>query len=224
MLILASNSPRRKQLLALTGWDHQVLAASVDETVRPDELPDAYVRRLAQEKARAALGLISPDDRPKVVVVAADTAVVDQGEILGKPSSSAEAGFILRQLCGRVHQVYTGLAVLRPGEGAALHEVVITDVVVTDVGMRRYSEVEIQAYIASGDPLDKAGAYAIQHVEFHPVQDLHGCYANVMGLPVCRLVKMLAEFGLHPWGSIAEACQESLDHPCQVFLQVMQTG
>lgn len=223
MIILASNSPRRKQLLALTGWDYQVMAAAVDESVRPGEPPHVYVRRLAQEKAQAALGLIPPADRPGLLVLAADTAVVHLGEILGKPGNAAEAGIMLRQLRSRAHQVYTGLAVLRPGNGAVSEEILITDVVVTGVGMRNYNEAEIQAYIASGDPLDKAGAYAIQHVGFHPVQNLQGCYANVMGLPVCCLVPMLAEFGLRSRASIAAACQETLDHPCQVFLQVLQT-
>jgi MAF protein len=220
MIILASNSPRRKQLLALTGWDFQVLAASVDESVRQKEPPDAYVRRLAQEKAQAALELIPPGERPRVMVLAADTAVVAEDEILGKPANAAEAEIMLRQLRGSIHQVYTGLAVLRPGDG--LDDAVITDVVVTDVWMRDYREVEIQAYIASGDPLDKAGAYAIQHPGFHPVQNLQGCYANVMGLPVCHLVKMMAETGRRPRASIVEACQETLETPCQVYLQVLK--
>jgi septum formation protein len=185
MIILASNSPRRKELLALTGWDYQVRAALVDESVRPSEPPDAYVRRLAREKAQAALEKIPPSERSQVLV-------------------------------------FTGLAVQRPGDGAGLDDAILAEVVVTDVWMRDYSDAEVQAYIASGDPLDKAGGYAIQHAGFRPVQNLQGCYANVMGLPVCHLVKMMAEFGRQPCTAIADACQESLDHPCQVFLQVLK--
>ena len=219
MIILASNSPRRKQLLALTGWDYRVLAARVDESLRPGEPPEDYVRRLAQEKAQAAQELISLAERARVLVIAADTAVVAEGEILGKPGDAAEAWSMLRRLRDRLHQVYTGLAALRPGDGRLLDEVVLTE-----VRMRNYSDDEIQAYILSGDPLDKAGAYAIQHAEFHPVQNLQGCYANVMGLPLCHLVRMLAEFKLQPPDSIAEACQQTLDQPCQVFLRVLGTG
>jgi MAF protein len=222
MIILASNSPRRKQLLALTGWDFQVLPAPVDEGVRLSEPPDAYVRRLAIEKAWAALEKIQPTQRSQVVVIAADTAVVDQGEILGKPGDATEARSMLHRLRGRTHQVYTGLAVLRPGDAAGVSEVLLIEVVVTDVSMRNYSDGEIQAYIASGDPLDKAGAYAIQHADFHPVQNLQGCYANVMGLPVCHLVSMMAELGCQPETSIADACLEVLETPCRVFQQVLK--
>jgi MAF protein len=220
MIILASNSPRRKQLLALTGWDFQVLAATVDESVWPSEPPDAYVRRLAQGKAQATVERIPLTERSGVLVVAADTAVVDRGEILGKPAGAAEAEIMLRRLRGRIHQVYTGLAVLRPGDGAGMKPAILTDVTMTHVCMRGYNDAEIQTYIASGDPLDKAGAYAIQHADFHPVQNLQGCYANVMGLPVCHLARLLAKFGLQPPPSLAEDCQETLETPCQVFLQV----
>lgn len=224
MIILASNSPRRKQLLALAGWEYQVLASTVDESTRLDEAPQAYVIRLAQEKAQAALELIPPANRPAALVVSADTAVVDQGVILGKPTSASEAAAMLRRLRGRFHQVYTGLAVLRPAAEAGSKQDLITDVVTTDVGMRSYSEKEIQAYVESGDPLDKAGAYAIQNAEFHPVQNLQGCYANVMGLPLCRLVQMLARFGLQPQGSITQACQQAINQPCWVFLQASQAA
>lgn len=219
MLILASNSPRRKQLLALTGWDYRVLAAQVDESPRPGEPPQVYVRRLAQEKAWAALELLAAAERSQAVVIAADTTVVADGEVLGKPEDAAEAGSMLRRLRDRTHQVYTGLVALRSGDGELLD-----DVVLTEVRMRDYSDDEIQDYILSGDPLDKAGAYAIQHPAFHPVQNLQGCYANVMGLPLCRLVQMLAKFGLQPQGSITQACQQTIHQPCQVFLQASQAA
>jgi septum formation protein len=219
MIILASNSPRRKQLLALTGWDYRVLAAQVDESPRPGEPPVAYVRRLAQEKARAALELLPAAERSQALVIAADTTVVFQGEVLGKPQDAAEAGSMLRRLRDRTHQVYTGLAALRPGDGRLLDEVVLTE-----VRMRDYSDDEIQAYVHSGDPLDKAGAYAIQHAGFHPVQNLQGCYANVMGLPLCHLVRLLDAFELQPADTLVQACQETLDQPCPVFRQVLAAG
>lgn len=222
MIILASNSPRRKQLLALTGWDFRVVPASVDESVWPSEPPDAYVRRLATEKAWATLEKLQPTERPRAMVIAADTAVVDRGEILGKPGDASEARKMLSRLRGRTHQVYTGLVVLRPGDAAGVSEVLLIEVVITDVDMRNYSDEEIQAYIASGDPLDKAGAYAIQHPGFRPVQNLQGCYANVMGLPVCHLVSMMAELGCQPEASIADACQGVLETPCRVYQQALK--
>jgi MAF protein len=224
MLILASNSPRRKQLLDLTGWDYRIVVPTADEQVRQGEPPDEYVRRLALEKAQAASALLLATDRQQAIILAADTTVVDvdapgspSGEILGKPADPTEAWAMLRRLRGRLHRVYTGLAALRLADGA-----VINRVVSTDVWMRNYSDAEIERYVASGDPLDKAGAYAIQHAGFQPVQNLQGCYANVMGLPVCHLAQMLAEFGLEPRNSIPLACQEALDRPCQIFHQVLQ--
>jgi MAF protein len=223
MLVLASNSPRRKQLMALGGWDFSILAAEVDESVRPGEAPEAYVRRLAEEKAYAALSLLEDSASTAALVVAADTAVVhrhgadaEDGVILGKPADAAQAEEMLRRLRGRVHQVYTGLAVLRPRDGD-----LSCRVIVTDVPMRDYSDEEIRAYIATGDPLDKAGAYAIQHAGFHPVRNLHGCYANVMGLPVCHLARMLARHGVDPQSDLPWQCQQALDYPCPVYRQAL---
>lgn len=200
----------------LTGWDYQVLAASVDESLRPDEPPEAYVHRLAHEKAQAVLPLIPQADQSQAVILAADTTVALGTDILGKPSDAVEAEIMLRRLCDCSHQVYTGLCVLKPGDG-----IVLSEVVATQVSMRDYTDGEIHAYIATGDPLDKAGAYAIQHAVFHPVQNLQGCYANVMGLPVCHLVRMMAKLGLQPDSSIVEACQSTMDRPCEVFLQLI---
>jgi septum formation protein len=143
MLVLASNSPRRKQLLGLGGWSFTVRACEVDESVQPGELPDAYVRRLAESKARCALELLSAAERAQAVVIAADTTVVDphgdgrfEGgfEILGKPANPAEAESMLRSLRGRTHQVVSGIAVLRAADGASRSEAVTTD-----VPMRAYS-------------------------------------------------------------------------------------
>jgi MAF protein len=223
MLVLASNSPRRKQLMALGGWNFSVLAAEVDESVCPGESPDVYVLRLAEDKARATLPMLKEPSSSSALVIAADTAVVDLdgterggGVILGKPASPAQAEEMLRRLRGRVHQVYTGLVVLRLRDGALFSEVVITD-----VPMRNYHDEEIRAYIATGDPLDKAGAYAIQHAAFNPVRNLHGCYANVMGLPVCHLARMLAKHGVDPQSDLPRQCQQALNYPCPVYRQAL---
>jgi MAF protein len=200
MLILASNSPRRKQLLTLGGWNFQVKAAEVDERQQPGESPPAYVLRLAIAKARAvAAQLTSLAGDSQIVVLAADTAVVleEHGRtfILGKPQSGADARRMLTRLRGRTHQVMTGLAALCLGPATAASLALATDLCTTVVAMRSYSEAEMQAYIASGDPFDKAGAYAIQHSGFNPVERLEGCFANVAGLPVCRLEQLLMSTG-----------------------------
>ena len=178
-VILASNSPRRRQLLALTDLEFSTRPADVDETPLDDEPADEYVKRLAAEKARVVAVQVALD--PLVIdsdslVIAADTTVVDGNQILGKPVDNQDAAHMLWQLRGCSHQVYTAIAVLMNGE-------LLVECCCTDVPMRNYSDAEIQTYIESGDPLDKAGAYAIQHPGFHPVENLQGCYANVVGLP-----------------------------------------
>jgi MAF protein len=221
MLVLASNSPRRKQLLALGGWDFSVLACDVDESVLPGEDPGAYVLRLAESKAWCALQQLPKEQREAALVLAADTSVVDaredasgpvRFEILGKPADPLEAESMLRRLRGRTHSVYSGLAVLRGIDGAVRRESVITV-----VPMRRYSDAEMAAYIAGGDPFDKAGAYGIQHPTFRPVRNLQGCYPNVMGLPLCRVAAMLADFGLPPANGIVSECNREATQPCKVY-------
>jgi MAF protein len=211
MILLASNSPRRKQLLALTGWPYRIQPADVDETPLPGEPAEAYVLRLAESKARAAAGSAAEG-----LVLAADTTVVDAGAILGKPNDADQARAMLRQLRGRSHQVLTALAVLQSRSDRLL-----TEVCATDVPMRTYSDAEIEAYVASGDPLDKAGAYAIQHTGFHPVALLAGCYANVVGLPLCHLARMLRALGLPPRADLPQACQAALGYPCPVYEQIL---
>jgi septum formation protein len=206
-LVLASNSPRRRGLLALGGWSFEVLAVDVDERQLTGEAPAAYVLRLAETKARAVASLVQAG----TLVLAADTIVVDQGELLGKPVDSADATRMLKQLRGRTHQVYTGLAVLRVRDGRLL-----SDLCVTDVPMRAYSDQQIKAYVRSGDPLDKAGAYAIQHAGFRPVQDMTGCYASVMGLPLCHLTRLFSQFGLPAPRDAALACQGELGYDCPI--------
>lgn len=211
-LVLASNSPRRRQLLALTHWDFVVSVADVDESVHANESPADYVLRLAEKKARA----IQAD--ADQIILAADTTVVDGTEILGKPQDNAEAVKMLTQLRGRTHQVYTGVALLRVSDGLLL-----TDLCVTDVPMRDYSDEEIRAYIATGDPFDKAGAYAIQHPEFKPVASMDGCFASVMGLPLCHVVRMMGKMGVEPNAEVPVNCQKFLEYDCPVFESILNS-
>ena len=207
MLILASNSPRRRQLLSLEGWAFQVIPAGVDENPLQDETPLDYVLRLAREKA-LDVGRIAP---PESTVIAADTAVVAGGQILGKPSDPNHAASMLRDLRGGSHQVITGLAVLEM-TSMLLH----VDHCITSVMMRAYSPAEIQAYLATGDPLDKAGAYAIQHRSFDPVERIEGCYANVVGLPLCVLTTLLGKCGVLPVRHITANCCPVQGKPCRI--------
>jgi MAF protein len=204
-LLLASNSPRRKELLALTGLAFRVLPANVDETQRPGEDPVAYVQRLAETKARAVANAVEPGQ----VILAADTIVVDGPEVLGKPADEAEASAMLRQLRGRTHQVYTAIALLDPFSGQ-MHP----QLTCSDVTMRDYSDAEIDAYVATGDPLDKAGAYAIQNAEFHPVERYCGCFASIMGLPLCAVTDGLRQFGIHPAPDVPATCQDHFHRDC----------
>jgi MAF protein len=205
LLVLASNSPRRRQLLALADWMFHVIVADVDESQLPNESPADYVLRLAETKARA----IHAHDTQ--IVLAADTTVVDGNDILGKPRDNAEAFAMLSRLRGRTHQVYTGVALLRLSDGLLLQEFSVTD-----VPMRDYSDEEIQAYIQTGDPLDKAGAYAIQHPRFRPVASMDGCYASVMGLPLCHVVRMMRRLDSPPRADVPAKCQTLLEYHCPV--------
>jgi septum formation protein len=213
LLLLASNSPRRRQLLALGGWMFGVEVANIDETPLPRELPQLYVRRLSEGKARA----VAERARPEHIIIGADTCVVIDGKILGKPADKDEARDMLRRLRSRTHQVYTGIAVLRVADGKLL-----TTVCMTDVPMRAYSDKEIEAYILSGDPLDKAGAYGIQNPDFQPVAHMAGCYASVMGLPLCHLTVLLREMEITPRADVPHNCQLTLQYDCPVFRSILR--
>lgn len=212
-LILASQSPRRRELLGLLELPFDVTTADIDETPLDGESARAYTIRLSQEKAQAVLCTVANG----ALVLAADTTVADGDAILGKPADAAEARSMLRQLRGRTHQVYTALTVIdtRTGQG-------MTEVSATDVPMRAYSDDEIEAYIASGDPFDKAGSYAIQNTDFNPVPSLTGCYANVMGLPLCHLVRALRAFGVNFTSNhIPARCQQATAYDCDVFETIL---
>jgi len=221
ILILASNSPRRKQLLSLGGWAYEVAVADVDESLLPGEGPGDYVLRLAEAKARKSAETVAPDS----IVIAADTSVVDAGDILGKPLDEADAQSVLKRLRGHTHQVYTGLALLRVSDSKTLRQAqdnALTDLTVTDVPMRNYSDEEIDAYVQTGDPLDKAGAYAIQHQGFNPVEKMMGCYASVMGLPLCRLTYLLQRFDIPPEAAAGIRCQTELQYDCPVSEAILR--
>jgi len=205
--VLASASPRRRELLALLGLPFQVCSVAVDETPRYDEAPDVLVARLSAIKAiTAARSLSTPRDS---LVIAADTVVVLDGDILGKPRHASEATAMLRQLRGRMHQVHSGVTVLEtPSLRAAIH------LKTSQVWMRVYSDAEIERYVASGDALDKAGAYAIQHAGFHPVERLIGCYTGVVGLPLGALADGLAHFGVVPKVDVASVCRNWSGQAC----------
>ena len=212
-LVLASTSPRRKELLALGGEPFELLATHLNEEPRLAERPQEYVQRLANEKAEAAKQSLGEKDG---LVLAADTTVVLDGKILGKPANVPEAREMLKSLRGRTHIVYTGLTLLRTSDGARLN-----DVAATQVPMRDYADEEIESYIASGDPLDKAGAYAIQHAGFHPVAGMDGCLANVVGLPLCHLKRSLEKWDLHFEQDLPAACQAHLTYDCPVTDKIL---
>lgn len=213
LLLLASNSPRRRDLLSIAGFMFGVLSVDIDETPLPDEDPREYVVRLSEAKARAALEKVDGN----YLILAADTTVADGNEILGKPRSTQEAEQMLKQLRGRAHQVHTGLTLLDSQSEAMTHELATTN-----VPMRNYTDAEIEAYIATGDPFDKAGSYAIQHPEFRPVETRTGCYANVVGLPLCHLLRALRRMGLEVKQDVPYLCQTAHHYECGVFSNILK--
>ena len=214
LILLASNSPRRRELLSLGNWMFSVSVSNVDESQREGEAAADYVLRLAEAKARTAM----LQARPEHIILGADTAVVDGDRILGKPKDMMEAAAMLKSLRGHTHQVYTALALLRVHD-----EQLVTELCVTEVPMREYSDDEIEAYVRTGDPLDKAGAYAIQHKDFHPVESMKGCYASVMGLPLCHLIRALRKLDVNPGADIPVACQSLLKYQCFVSRAILKS-
>ena len=184
-IILASQSPRRQELLGRMGLDFIVKTADHDETMNPFLPPEDEVARVSLLKARAVFPYCHDDD----VIIGADTIVVCDGLVMGKPKNEAEAFSMLRRLSGKDHQVMTGLTVLCDDKAE-------THTVITSLRMRHLSDEEIRAYIATGEPMDKAGAYAIQGYAAMFVVGLDGDYYNVMGLPICTLSAMLRKLGV----------------------------
>jgi septum formation protein len=184
-LILASGSPRRRELLAQAGYIFDVEAADIDETPHANEDPAAYVKRLAEEKAQAVLAKHA-SFHGKLVVLGADTTVVCDNEILAKPDDAAHAKRMLRKLSGRTHEVLTGIA-------AATRSGVISAVESTEVVFSEIPEAELDRYCATHEPLDKAGAYGIQGYAARWIPRIDGDYFNVMGLPIARVVKLIQD-------------------------------
>lgn len=188
-LILASSSPRRAEILRHAGLSFEAFPANVDESRLPRESAPHYVRRLALAKARRAAEIAVRKGRP-AIVIGADTVVVAGGKILGKPGDLPTSRRMLRSLSGCTHTVLTGLAVVRIPGGVEK-----TAVEKTRVRFAKLSEKEIDAYLMTGEPYHKAGAYAIQGIAGRFVTRIEGCYFNVVGLPLARLCSLLREFG-----------------------------
>lgn len=186
-MILASSSPRRAELLKQIGLNFEIMVGNVDETPLPGLSPPDLVEYLAEKKATAVAVELNDG-----IVIAADTVVVWQGQVLGKPRSEDEAFAILSRLQGSVHEVFTGVALINARSGQVLvgHEK-------TRVFFRAIGEEEICRYVVSGEPLDKAGAYGVQGLAAIFIERLEGCYTNVVGLPLTRLSQMLKEFGFN---------------------------
>ena len=213
MLILASNSPRRKQLISLFNIPFQVIATDIDESIEAGEKPRNYVSRLARSKCQSTV----PKTSHRQIIIAADTAVVDGDDILGKPTNASGAIAMLRALRGRSHHVYTSISARDTANGR-----VLSDICITEVLMRPYSEAEIMDYVASGDPFDKAGAYAIQNQGFDPVEKVTGCYTNVVGLPLCHLAESLRALKLDIPEDITLGCRSAAGYECRLINQVLE--
>jgi len=191
-LILASASPRRAQILRDAGIPFEIARANVSERRKRGENAVAMTRRLAQAKAEAIARKLEKEHL-EAIVVGADTTVEVKGELLGKPQSSAEARKMLRKLAGRTHRVVTSVAAIRLSDHA---EVIVTET--TRVRFAPLSAEDIAEYVATGEPLDKAGAYAVQGIGGRFIESIEGCYFNVVGLPLARLYRMLSGLGWRP--------------------------
>ena len=184
-IILASTSPRRKELLRQIGLIFEVVPSEIEEDVKDGEKPCEHVLRLARLKAQ-----VIARDQHSAVIIGADTIVVLGGEILGKPKDEEEAFAMLSQLSGRVHKVFTGFCVLDASDGSEYSEAVESK-----VRFKHLTPEEIRGYIKTGEPMDKAGAYAVQGRGSYMIKEIQGSYTNVVGLPLCELFEVLARIG-----------------------------
>ncbi len=213
-ITLASTSPRRRELLSLTGWGYSLCASPVPEAPFPDESPRDLARRLACLKAMAA----SEHCEEAEMILAADTMVIHAGEVLGKPADAEEAATMLKALCGVEHEVVTALAIQQRDKPIFL------ELCESRVPMRAYTEDEIQAYVRGGSPLDKAGAYGIQDPDFHPVEAdrFRECYANVMGLPLCHLARAMRQLGHEAPEDIPHRCMQFTGYDCTIYPMILR--
>jgi len=198
------------------GIPFEVDVAHIPERRLPGEMPEAFVRRISLDKA---LAIAEGVERHGPLIIAADTIVVLEGDVLGKPADAREATEMLRRLRGRRHTVYTGLAFVWRAMGLQSSELAATL-----VHMASYDEVSIARYVSTGDPFDKAGAYAIQSEAFAPVARVEGCYANVMGMPMCHLYCRLAEHGLTPPVHPLDVCPLSVSQGCPWSREIITAG
>jgi len=212
-LILASQSPRRRALIGALGYPFEAISADVDESQATDPSPAVNVVETAWLKAVAiAERLRARPAYENAVIVAADTTVALEGRMLGKPSDAAEARHMLTALRSRKHEVHTGAVLLELATGRE-----VRGVNTAVVSMRDYTDDEIEAYIASGDPFDKAGSYAIQHPDFQPVAHLDGCFTGVMGLSLCHLAQMMAQLGLPNRIDLTAVRSLHQAYPCALY-------
>ncbi|TFH36676.1 MAG: septum formation protein Maf [Anaerolineales bacterium] len=213
-ITLASASPRRRELFALTGWVFSVCSSPVSETPQSGEAPQDVARRLALSKARAARATCPPD----TLTLGADTMVVHQREILGKPACVEEAVAMLERLRGQNHSVITAVAFHHAGAAP------LVELCETQVPMRAYHHAEIEEYVRGGSPLDKAGAYGIQDPDFHPVDidGFSGCFANVMGLPLCHVVRAFRQLGYEPPEDVPQRCIRFTGYDCTIYPTILR--
>lgn len=210
---LVSNSPRRREMLSWPHWDVNLVSSRADETRLAGEPARDYVERMAAFKSDIALDRADAED----FVIAADTIVVLEGKILGKPRDAHHAFEMLSALRGRTHAVMTAFAVRHTVENQRS-----VGLCSSPVRMRDYSDAEIQTYIDSGDPLDKAGAYAIQNPSFDPAIGFKGCFASVMGLPLCHMERTLRGFADYEVTDWPQICQFHLKYDCPITNRIMQ--
>lgn len=203
-LLLASQSPRRREMITWLDLSVRATSAEIDEQPQDGETPAAMTVRLALSKAH----MVAPSVTD-VWILAADTIVDLNNMPLGKPKTPSEARAMLQQLREQPHHVHTGLAIRDPSEARTSARWVTTD-----IHMRTYTDTEIEAYVASNDPMDKAGAYAIQNPDFHPVSRVDRCYANVVGLPLCAVATLLQEWGLAISVNIPDVCFTHFGYRC----------
>jgi septum formation protein len=211
-LILASQSPRRRELLGWLGFPFETFDGSNDESPLPGEDACNHVLRIAEAKARGAAKILDGDS----IVISADTVVVDRGEILGKPADAAHAEQILQRLNGHDHFVDTGFIFYNLSDRGMMK-----GFCESRVHMRSITGNEIKTYVLSGDPLDKAGAYAIQNREFNPVPEFSGCLTNVMGLPLCHLKRTFLEQGIDLPVDLTRTCRENLGYNCRISARIL---
>ena len=199
-------------MISWADWHVEAISPHIDESLYLDESPEVYVRRIAVQKCLKPIDGVMNGD----TIIAADTIVVSAEKILGKPSGPDEAFEMLTELRDKTHWVITALAVRKARNGQPL-----MDICRSKVKMRAYSESEIRAYVNSGDPFDKAGAYAIQDAIFRPAEKFGGCFTSVMGLPLCHLERTLRQYGGYQptdWGAV---CQKQLKYTCPITARVM---